>query len=553
MTSTAGRRRPAAPEPPSGEIVVQAPPEIEDHESSSGVLTSAIPMLGSLGSVAVMATMGSPTSAGQERSLLAAGMFLVATVAFVLAQLDRQRTTRLRRADAARTAYLRHLGTVRAIARRGGRPAARRDGVAAPRPRRPSRRWPRNGRGCGSAPSPTASSCRCGTACAASRSRSTSWLQAPRRWSGSIRQRPRRCTGCSPYTGSSRTCRPPSTCGPSTGSRSAAPRRRPASLARSMICSAAAFQSPGHLAIAVLASERDAGRVGLGEVAAPRALGPRAPMPSARAGWSRPTSPSSPRSCRPTPTSCWSSTAARCRPVACLPRDGRYGVTVLELPDRWDELDDGARLRLLLDDRAAPADGRPPIRALSLHEPEVRARPTSATSPPPRPSPAGSLRCTSAPVSRSSRRSARGITDFMDLLGLPDVRRLRPGRRLALPPRARPAAGADRARRRRRADPPRPQGVRPARDGSARPRDRRDRLRQVGAPPHPRARPGADPLARGAEHGAGRLQGRRDLRRDVGAAPRLGRDHQPRRRARPGRPHAGRAVRRDGAPPGGPA
>ena len=74
-------------------------------------------MLGSLGSVAVMATMGSPTSRGQERSLLAAGMFLVASVAFVLAQLDRQRTRRQRRANGARTAYLRHLGTVRTIAR----------------------------------------------------------------------------------------------------------------------------------------------------------------------------------------------------------------------------------------------------------------------------------------------------------------------------------------------------------------------------------------------------------------------------------------------------
>ena len=73
MTSTG--RVPAAPEPPSGEIVLQPPPEIEDDESSGGVLTSAIPMLGSLGSVALMATMGSPTSQGQERSLLAAGMF----------------------------------------------------------------------------------------------------------------------------------------------------------------------------------------------------------------------------------------------------------------------------------------------------------------------------------------------------------------------------------------------------------------------------------------------------------------------------------------------
>ena len=44
----------------------------------------------------------------------------------------------------------------------------------------------------------------------------------------STRRPPPRCTGCSPYTGCSRTCPPPSTCGPSTGSSSAGPRSRPA-------------------------------------------------------------------------------------------------------------------------------------------------------------------------------------------------------------------------------------------------------------------------------------------------------------------------------------
>ena len=53
-----------------------------------------------------------------------------------------------------------------------------------------------------------------------------------------------------------------------------------------------------------------------------------------------------------------------------------------------------------------------------------------------------------------------------------------------------------------------------------------------------------------AQLGAGRLQGRRDLRRAVRPAPRRGDDHQPGRRPDPGRPHAGRADRRDGAPPG---
>ena len=131
-----------------------------------------------------------------------------------------------------------------------------------------------------------------------------------------------------------------------------------------------------------------------------------------------------------------------------------------------------------------------------------------------------------------------------------DAVRARPRPAVAPAPAARPAAGADRRRRRRPAGRPRHQGVRPAGHGPARPGDRRDRLRQVRAPAHPGARPRRDPFAGGAQLGAGRLQGRRDLRRHVRAAARLGGDHQPGRRAHPGRPHAGRPVRRDGAPPG---
>ena len=121
MTTTADDPRVAEPDLPSGEIVLPAPPEVEDDEGSGGVLTNVIPMLGSLGSVAVMATMGSTSSAAQERSLLAAGMFLVATVGFVVVQLDRHRAGRLRRADRARTAYLRHLGAVREVIRETAR------------------------------------------------------------------------------------------------------------------------------------------------------------------------------------------------------------------------------------------------------------------------------------------------------------------------------------------------------------------------------------------------------------------------------------------------
>ena len=403
---------------------MQAPPEIEDDESSSGVLTSAIPMLGSLGSVAVMATMGSPTSAGQERSLLAAGMFLVATVAFVLAQLDRQRTTRLRRADTARTAYLRHLGTVRAIARQAA--AQQRAAMVWRHPdpaslpslaEERSRVWERTVTDseflqvryavCSQplsldlvAPDSAAVE-RVDPAAAAALHR----LLAVHRVQPNL-----------PATVDLRAFDRIEICGAAEAARS---------LARAMICSAAVFQSPGHLAIAVLASEETLAEwdwvkwlphARSGHQS--DAVGPRRLVSTDLAELA---------SLLPPDPHILLVVDGGTLPPGRVPwRDGRYGVTVLELPDRWDELDDGARLRLLLDDRAAPADGRPPIRALRLHEPEVRA---------------SADQCDLATAEALARRlaplhvlagaevepaSARGITDFMDLLGLPDAHRYDP-------------------------------------------------------------------------------------------------------------------------------
>lgn len=46
------------PEMPTGQVVLQPPPEIQQHEGASGVLMNAIPMLGSLGGIMLVATMG---------------------------------------------------------------------------------------------------------------------------------------------------------------------------------------------------------------------------------------------------------------------------------------------------------------------------------------------------------------------------------------------------------------------------------------------------------------------------------------------------------------
>ena len=235
-----------------------------------------------------------------------------------------------------------------------------------------------------------------------------------------------------------------------------------------------------------------------------------------------------------------------------VPPDGLHGVTLLDLPARWDELEDATRLRLQFERRAEPATAATRCRRCGCARSSIRAKVDQcalATAE------AFARRLTPLhTVERRGRAAAAretgGDADFMELLALGDVHRFDPDAGLAAAARARPAAGADRHRRRRRRRPPRHQGVRPAGHGPARPGDRRDRLRQVGVPAHAGARAGDDALARAAQHGARRLQGRRDVRRHVRAAARLGGDHQPGPGAHPRRPHAGRAVRRDGAPPG---
>ena len=79
---------------PSGEIKLQAPPELDQSEGAAGVMMNAIPMLGSLGSIVLVASMGAGSGGGGGRSYIAAGMFLFATLGFIVVQIDRQRKQR---------------------------------------------------------------------------------------------------------------------------------------------------------------------------------------------------------------------------------------------------------------------------------------------------------------------------------------------------------------------------------------------------------------------------------------------------------------------------
>jgi S-DNA-T family DNA segregation ATPase FtsK/SpoIIIE len=104
--------RPVAPAMPEGRIEVDAPPELVAAEGGGVALMSALPMLGSAGSIIFVAA----TSPG-PRGFLAAGMFLLASLGFVAASLTRQRSQRQNAVLNKRREYLRHLRGVRTAAR----------------------------------------------------------------------------------------------------------------------------------------------------------------------------------------------------------------------------------------------------------------------------------------------------------------------------------------------------------------------------------------------------------------------------------------------------
>jgi S-DNA-T family DNA segregation ATPase FtsK/SpoIIIE len=103
--------RPDRSQRASDELVLRPPPPLERSEGGSGVLMNALPMLGSLGSILLVATAGGSGQTG--RQYLSAGLFLFATVGFVVVQIDRQRTRKQHGMAARRAGYLRYLDTVR--------------------------------------------------------------------------------------------------------------------------------------------------------------------------------------------------------------------------------------------------------------------------------------------------------------------------------------------------------------------------------------------------------------------------------------------------------
>ena len=446
MSARAADRPREPADPPTGEVRLEPPPSLTDSERiGSTILTSAVSVLGGLGSMVAMVTLGSSTAGGQQRSYVVASLFVVTTVAFVVIQIDRRRAERSLAVHRPRTAYLRYLGTVREIAR--GAAARQRDAMLWSHPEpdalpalaeERSRTWERTGT------DPQFLHVRYGVCSQPLSLELVPPDSAPIEHvdpaAASALHRLLAVHRVQPHLPAAVDLRAfdrIEICGSEEEARS---------LARAMICSAAAFQSPEHLAIAVLASEDSLAEWDWVKwlphalsTQASDAVGPRRLVSTNLADLATLLPPDLAERPRfgagegpPHPHILFVVDGGVLPPVKrVIPPDGLHGVTVLDLATRWDELEDSTRLRLVIEDRAETADGRLPLSAVRLGESPVRA---------------AADQCDLATAEALARRLAplhvvtagveagpagageiKGPSDLMDLLGLGDVHRYDPG------------------------------------------------------------------------------------------------------------------------------
>ena len=438
MSTTLRGARLDAPEMPTGQIVLQPPPEIEQNEGAAGVLMNAIPMLGSLGSIVLVATMGSATGG---RSYIAAGMFLFATLGFILVQLDRQRKQRNQQVTGSRTEYLRYLANVRKVAREAADQQRRALTWHHPEPsalpalaEERSRVWEHGVSDsnflhvrygvCAQplslelVPPESAPIDQVDPAAASALHR----LLVVHRLQPDL-----------PASIDLRAFDRVEVCGPAPPARA---------LARAMICSATTFHSPEHLVVAVLCSEQNLAHWdwvkwlphGL-STRQSDAVGPMRMVSTSLADLAAllpPDLSDRPRfgaDERPATPHLLLVTDGTALPPGnhVVPPDGLHGVTLLDLPARWDELEDASRLRIQLDGEPT-ADGRHPVQALRLREEPIRARVDQCSL-----ATAEALARRLTPLHTIASGSVEdasgeitGPSDFMELLALGDVRSFEP-------------------------------------------------------------------------------------------------------------------------------
>ncbi|WP_340539244.1 type VII secretion protein EccCa [Nocardioides sp. GXZ039] len=427
---------------PSGQLVLQPPPQIQPNEGAAGVAMNAIPMLGSLGSIVLVATLGRTGAGGGGRSFLAAGMFLLATIGFIIVQIDRQRKQRIQQVTGSRTEYLRYLTSVRKIAREAATQQRRALTWHHPDPsalpalaEERSRVWEH------SASDPRFLQVRYGL-CAQPLALElvppeSSPIDDVDPAAASALHRllvVHRTQPDLPASVDLRAFDRIEICGEEEQARS---------LARALICSATAFQSPDNLIVAVLSSDEHLAHWDWVKWL-PHALsqeqtdavGPMRMVTTSLSDLAQllpPDLSERPRfgaDERPaTPHILLITDGVELPPGNhVVPPDGLHGVTLLDLPTRWMELEDSSRLRLQL--LGGPDEqGLVPVEALRLREEPIRAKAdqcdtATAEAFARRLTPLHSV-AVAGPVDGTPGEIS-GPTDFMDLLGLGDVRAFEP-------------------------------------------------------------------------------------------------------------------------------
>ena len=118
----------APPRMPDGKITVEAPPELVESDGSN-ILTSLMPLVGSLGAV-VMVIASNQTVTG----FMTAGVFLLSSLGFVVVNGWRQRSQRTAQILGQRREYLAYLGELRTTVRTAADQQRRRGNWITPDP-----------------------------------------------------------------------------------------------------------------------------------------------------------------------------------------------------------------------------------------------------------------------------------------------------------------------------------------------------------------------------------------------------------------------------------
>jgi len=118
------------PQVPSGSIQLQPPPELQPSDGVSGLLSNLIPMVGSVGSIVFVAV-----SQPGVKGMVTAGMFLVASLGFVAVNGWRQRSQHQAGTVGQRREYLAYLAELRGTVREAAKAQRRAALWSSPDPR----------------------------------------------------------------------------------------------------------------------------------------------------------------------------------------------------------------------------------------------------------------------------------------------------------------------------------------------------------------------------------------------------------------------------------